>query len=316
MKRFRAQVRANVRTVFRARSLALALGCTVAAGGAIAFRLPAQAQTPSTVDIRIVPPETTNGGSLNAGGLLTQVVVFNTGSAPLANVQVVVRVPNAPALVQNVAENGAPLGVIDARTGLWYHTIASLAEGRSFTFVVNWWNPCAGKWPFAVRANDRRVSTSFQFTGASAAGCGADETSSPTPPAFFDMPWPPTPTSTTTTTIVASAAPTTFLAATTTIGSGGPTTSVATSTIPLAGGASTTVIPAPSAPSTVTPVTTVKPVPTSKKPVVSKKPPTTLEIVCKTVGGRRYCGPKSSALKPGQAKPKEVPITTIKKKKK
>jgi hypothetical protein len=169
MKRFRAQVRANVRTVFRARSLALALGCTIAAGGAIAFRLPAQAQTASTVDIRIVPPETTNGGSLNAGGLLTQVVVFNTGSAPLANVQVVVRVPNAPALVQNVAENGAPLGVIDARTGLWYHTIASLAEGRSFTFVVNWWNPCAGKWPFAVRANDRRVSTSFQFTGASAA---------------------------------------------------------------------------------------------------------------------------------------------------
>jgi hypothetical protein len=305
MKRLRAHVRT------RSLVLVLALSCVFAAGGGVATRLPAQAQLASTIDIRIVPPESPSGagGSLTAGGLLTQVVVFNTGSAPLTNVQVVVRVPNAPALVQNVSENGAPLGVIDSRTGLWYHTISSLAENRSFTFVVNWWNPCVGKWPFAVRANDRRVSTSFQFTGASVAGCGPDETSAPASATYFELPWPPTPTPTT---VVSSS-----VAIPTTVGTATPITAPPPAPIPTVVGSSVTPTPTtPPTPSTAAPVITKPPVPTSRKPTTTKKPPTTLEIVCKTVGGRRYCGPKSSALKPGQAKPKEVPVTTIKKKKK
>jgi hypothetical protein len=102
-------------------------------------------------------------------------------------------------------------------------------------------------------------------------------------------------------------------------------------TVPVSPPASPPVAPPadPNAPTTVgtpstTPPTSVQPAPTTRRPTtrrttVAPKPATTkpsrpVATVCKTVGGRKYCGPLSSALKPGQAKPKSVPPTTKKKK--
>ncbi len=267
---------------------------------------PARAQT-SGLDIRI-----TSGTTIRAtGGLLTAVSVVNTGSEPLTNVQLVVRVPALPAFIQNVTEGSAPLvdsvnraGVIDERTGLWYHTVVSIPVGVSVHFNVNWFNPCVGRWPFAARASDRRTFTSFQFSGGTLGTCGPDDVALPTPASWFDLPWPPSIVATTTTT-------------STTIpgGTGGvllPTVPGATavpgaSTAPAASSVPSTV----AVPTTKANATTVKP-----RPTTTRRPATTLEIVCKTIGGRRYCGPKSSALKPGQAKPRAVPPTTKKKIKK
>jgi hypothetical protein len=108
-----------------------------------------------------------------------------------------------------------------------------------------------------------------------------------------------------------------------------PTSAVLLPTVPVVPdpAATTTVpttqpgIPTTAIPSTVPgqqPATTRRPT-TTRRTTVPPKPATTkpsrpVATVCKTVGGRKYCGPLSSALKPGQAKPKSVPPTTKKKK--
>ena len=270
---------------------------------------PANAQNPS-LDVRI----TTGPTNRTTGGLLTAVSVVNTGTEPLTNVQLVVRVPPLPAVLQNVTEASSPLvesinkaGVVDERTGFWYHTVVSIPVGGSAHFNVNWFNPCVGRWPFAARAGDRRTFVSFQFTGGTLPSCGADDVASPTPASWFELPWPPSVPSSTTT--VASS-PTSALPATTVSGA----TLLPTIAAPTIPGASTTV-PAPAQLTTLAPPLS-KPTTTKPKPTTTRRPATTLEIVCKTVGGRRYCGQKSSALKPGQAKPRAVPPTTKKKTKK
>ncbi len=267
---------------------------------------PARAQS-INLDVRI------NSGTTlrSTGGVITAVSVVNTGTDALTNVQLVVRVPGAPALIQNVTETSAPLvesinraGVIDERTGLWYHTIASIPAGGSAHFNVNWFNPCVGRWPFAARAADRRTFTSFQFSGGTLSNCGPDDVASPTLASWFELPWPPSIVTTTTSTTTSSS--------TTVVGGGVLLPTVPGSAVP---GASTVPAstPAPSSVVTSFPRSTTT---TKARPSTTRKPPTTLEIVCKTVGGRRYCGPKSSALKPGQAKPKAVPPTTKKKSRK
>ncbi len=281
---------------------------------------PAQTTTPA-IDVRI----TTQATNRPVGGLITGVSVVNTGTEALTNVQLVVRIPGPPAVVQDVVQASAPFaesnvraGVIEDKTGFWYHTIASVPAGGSVSFNVNWYSPCVGRWPFAVRANQVRVSASYQFTGAPFAGCGPDDVASPTAASWFELPWPPSvvptssvvPSSSTTTTVFGATTTSTLVGATSTTLVGAPVSTLVPSTavtVP-----STLPSVSSTRPPTTRPTTTRPP---STRPKVTK-PPTTLEIVCKTVSGRRYCGPKSSALKPGQKKPREVKPPTTKKKKK
>jgi hypothetical protein len=276
----------------------------------------AGAQT-QNLDVRITPGAT----SRTTGGLLTGVSVVNTGTEPLSNVQLVVRVPAAPSQIQIVNESAAPLGdptvragVIDERTGLWYHTIVSIPAGASAHFTVNWFNPCVGRWPFAARAGDRRTFVSYQFSGGTLSSCGLDDVAQPTPAAWFELPWPPSVVTTTSTTTSTLAGATTTAPTATIPGGAIPTAAPSVPGSSIApGSTSIFATPSTSAPSTVARSSTTKARPTTAKPTTTKK--STVEIVCKTVGGRRYCGPKSSALKPGQAKPRSVAPTTKKKSK-
>lgn len=261
---------------------------------------PASAQTVAGLDLRFVQLDANIAAPLPTGGQLTQLIVQNIGPA-LGPTPIVLRFPPAPNVIQVVSENANLIGVIDPKTGVWYHTLSSLGEGRSITFLVNWYAACAGKWPLVARVGERRVSVVVQFVGQSLQNCGPDEVAAPTPAAYYDLPWPPTPTTTTTTTIVPSTVPGSSITPSS-IGGSVP------STIP-----GSTVLGSPN-PSTTPAVPITRP-PTTRPPTTkSRKPTTTVEIVCKTVGSRRYCGPKSSALKPGAPKPREVkPVTTKKK---
>jgi hypothetical protein len=290
--------------------------------------LPADAQT-TPIELRVVVQSATR----SVGGLITSIQVVNNGAESLTNVQLVVRIPNLPAVIQAVTQTTAPfvdsnnrVGVIDEKSGVWYHTIASVPVGTTgLTFNVNWFNPCAGRWPIAARANDRRTFSLIQFTGIGAANCGLDDQASPTPSSWYELPWPPsaplptTPGASSTLGTIPSASTSSSAVLPTTTVFGATSTIAVPSTIPGATAPTTTpaVTTAPVAPTTrVTTIapTTLKRV-TVPKPTTTKRPSTTLEIVCKTVGGKRYCGPKSSALKPGQKKPKSVPPSTKKKSK-
>jgi hypothetical protein len=248
------------------------------------------------------------------GAQTLSVTLTNPSQQSLTNVQVVMRGPASPSAIQLVTEGPLStenrVGVIDAQTGMWYHTIGQVSQNGSITFTVSWFAACAGRWPFAVRVNDRRTSVSLQFTGTSNVGCGPDEIASPTPVSFFDLPWPPS--------IVAS----TTVTGTTTLPGGTTTSSTSTTavgvtipTIPPTGpvGVETTTSTSTTRPATSTRPPTTRA--TTRVTSTRKRPTTSVEIVCKTVGGRRYCGPKSSALKPGQKKPRDVTPTTKKKKK-
>lgn len=287
--------------------------CALFITGLSAMAPPSRAQTTNAIDIRFVQVDGNISAPLPTGGQFTQVIIQNTGPA-LTATPVVIKFASSPSVLQFVTENGANVGVIDKATGSWYHTLPTLGEGRSVTFLVNWYAGCAGKWPLAARVGERRVSTVVQYVGQSFSGCPPDETVSPAPPAYYDLAWPPTPTTVPASTLPASstvAGASTQVPASTVAGA---STQVPATTI---AGAST--VPGVSTDSTTTVATTTIPKPTTTRPpttkATAKRPTTTVEIVCKTISGRRYCGPKSSALKKGQAKPREVkPVTTRKKK--
>ncbi len=261
--------------------------------------------SPLGVDIRLALVEGNISQVQQTGGQLMQVIIQNSGPA-LSATPVVIRFGQAPSVIQNVTESGSAVGVIDQKSGAWYHTIPAIGEGRSITYLINWYSGCAGRWPLAARVGERRVSTVVTYAGQSLQNCPPDESTSPAPPSFYELPWPATPV-TTTTTVSPSAlpmAPTSVGATTTTIAGANPGSS--TSTVPGSG-------PVPTASTTTT-----KAVPTTRKPTTTRpripKPTTSVEVLCKTVGGRRYCGPKSSAVKKGAPKPREVKPPTTKKK--
>lgn len=291
----------------------IALLMAVALGGTATI---SQAQTTSTTSSVVasstsVPPTVFGAGldirfaqidgSLSqvqvTGGQFTQVTIQNTGPAVGAT-QIVVKFGSAPSVIQSVTESGQAVGVVDQKTSSWYHTVPSIGEGRSITYVVNWYAGCAGRWPLAARVGERRVSTVVTYAGQSLQGCPPDETASPAPPSYYDLVWPPS-----------AGAPTTP-STTLTPSSALPTAPTLPTTVP-PGGVATT-IPGNSSTTTIAkPVTTRRP--TTRR---ATKPTTTVEIVCKTVSGRRYCGPKSTAIKPGAQKPREVKPTTTRKRKK
>ena len=248
--------------------------------------------TVSPIDIRMTAV-LQNGAAASAvpiGGQILQVVVSNSASSPISNQQVVVRVPVPPAVITQVTEQNQPVGVIDPRSGFWYHTIAQLNAGASLTYVVTWFTPCPGRWGLVSRVGDRRTQVSVQLVGTPQPGCPPDEVAQIPTAGFFELPWPPT----------AQVTPT----VTSTTQPALPATLGATSTTSTVGVAS---VPAVVIPSTTRPATTT----------TLRKSTTSTVIVCKTVGGRRYCGAQSSIYRPGQkkvveSKPKSTRKTTRK----
>jgi hypothetical protein len=270
----------------------------------------------------VMEPVTGNTGiSLTApNAMRTSVVITNETKSPLTNQQMVVRFGVKPDLINSVIDGSGPVGLIDATTGAWFHTIAAIQPGERVTYSVNWFKYCPGKWPMAVRVGDRQVSSTVQWSGTSIdPRCPADESTNPQPASFYALSWPssvalPTPTgvvvitspSSTSSTPPSTQAPTVAPPTTTTIR---PTTTQAA----LPTTATLQSLPGPTTTTTSATTTTklgsapIFPVKTTTTTIVgrpSNRPTTTL--FCKTIGGNTYCGPKSSAYKEGQQKAQEL----------
>lgn len=307
------------------------------AGGVLAVvaaqALPAVGQAPVPVSVSITPEVPTGFTSQNLPTQTNQrviVTVVNSGTAAVLNQQIVVRLGAKPDAIVSVSDGIANVGVIDATTGAWYHTMPSIAAGATATYALTWLKICPGRWPLAVRVADKSASISAQWVGPADARCGPDEAANPQPAAFYQLAWPPTALSVTTTTALL---PGTTLAPGATL-AGATTTAVITvpglTTIPSAttipGATTTTIVGAVTTkPGGVTQpsliqltlstaaTTTTKPASTT---TIAKSTTTKAGtvILCKTVGGKRYCAPKSSAYKEGQKKSVEVKPKVTKKK--
>lgn len=275
--------------------------------------------------------------TFSPGRLIVQVA--NTGTTPVVNQPMVMRIANQPDVILTVSDGTGNVGIVDQATGAWYHTVASIPPGASATYVLTFVKYCPGRWSIAVRIGDRLASSVAQWTGPADPRCGADELVSPPSQSFYQLPWPPTtPTSTSTSSIVppvsSATSPANNASLTTIATSVVPTTrnlsapptliqltlgqSTATATSTSLPPASTTLLGATS--STVFGATSTRPpsttTPASTTSTTRSGPTTTVVIFCKTVSGKRYCAPLSSAYKPGQKKATEIKPTTTKKKKK
>ena len=289
---------------------------------AAAQSLPAVGQAPVPVSVSIAPEVPAGFSTQNLPTQVTQrviVTVVNSGTAPVVNEQLVVRLGNKPDSIIGVSDGLANVGVLDLTSGAWYHTIPSIAAGATATFTLSWVKICPGRWPLAVRVADKLASISAQWVGPSDPRCGPDELASPQPPSFYQLAWPPTAPIATTTTALAPGATTTALiiapgattipgVSTTTILGAGSTTTATTSTTKL-GVTQPSLIQL-----TLSTSSTTAPKPSTTVPKSTTTKPGTV-ILCKTVGGKRYCAPKSSAYKEGQKKSVEVKPKTTKKKK-
>ena len=281
----------------------------------------------------VMEPVTGNVGiSLTApNAMRTTVVITNETKVPLTNQQMVVRFGIKPDLINSVIDASGPVGLFDPITGAWFHTIAVIPPGERVTYTVNWFKFCSGKWPMAVRVGDRQISSTVQWSGTSSdARCPADETTNPQPPSFYALSWPSSISLTTATGVVVipssstSASPPPSTAATTTLLPSTPTTQVVastTSTVRPTATTATTVtssslqsLTGPSTSSATTTSTTTTKLGSATTSSIAK-PTTTISarpsgptttLFCKTIGGNKYCGPKSSAYKEGQAKAQEL----------
>jgi hypothetical protein len=272
----------------------------------------ANAQTAAAVSIVIIP-EVPTGATLAAlptgTGQRITIQITNTGTAALTNQQFVVRLAQKPDLISAVNDGAGNVGLVDATTGAWYHTIAQLAPGVTLSYAVSAFKFCPGRWPIAVRVGDKSSVTLGTWVGQPDTRCVPDEAVSPAPASYYSLTWPPTPPvvppASTTSTIVPSATTTT-----------GPTIPGATTptTVPQGGPKPTLINLTLNATTTTTTTTTLAPA-TTVKP---GRAPTTTIVFCKTVGGTRYCAPKYSVYKEGQKKAIELPTKskkTTKKKK-
>ena len=312
--------------------------CAVAVLVGVVPSRPASGQT-SNVTVFLAPeiPPGLSAQSLPTGLSLRAIVqVSNTGTAAAVNQQIVMRLGLKPDSITSVNDGTGNVGTIDPITGAWFHTIPSIAPGTTMIFTASWTKVCPGRWPMAVRVSDKISSLFAQWLGVPDARCAPDESASAQPASYFQLAWPPTASAATTTTL----APGATLATTTSIATTTPTTTPTTSsTTPVATttrlGATTTALIVPVGVSTAPPLTAVAPTTlpftTStliqltllttttavSKPAVTRSATTSppgSSVFCKTVGGHRYCGPKSSAYKPGQKKAVEVKGKAKKKK--
>jgi hypothetical protein len=285
----------------------------------------------------VMEPVTGNTGiSLTApNAMRTSVVITNETKVPLTNQQMVVRFGVKPDQINSVTDSSGPVGLLDSTTGAWFHTVAAIQPGERVTYSVNWFKYCPGKWPMAVRVGDRQVSSTVQWSGTSSdSRCPADETTNPQPSSFYALSWPssvspttPAPTGvvvipSTAVTIASSTTtnPATTVAAVVTTTSPLPTTTAVRSPTTLVTSSTVQGLPGPTTPSATAPTTTKPVAPTTTRAGLgpntalstttttisarSNGPTTTL--FCKTIGGNKYCGPKSSAYKDGQEKAQEL----------
>jgi hypothetical protein len=283
----------------------------------------------------VMEPVTGNTGiSLTApNAMRTSVVITNETKVPLTNQQMVVRFGVKPDFINSVIDSSGPVGLIDATTGAWFHTIAAIQPGERVTYSVNWFKLCPGKWPMAVRVGDRQVSSTVQWSGTSNdSRCPADESTNPQPSSFYALSWPSSISPTTPTTAtgvvvipstVASIPPSSIAIPATTVATAVTTTSVPPISTTTALRPSTTLVtsstiqslPGPTTPSATAPTTTRLAGPTTTRAGLPSISTTTISarsngptttLFCKTIGGNKYCGPKSSAYKEGQEKAQEL----------
>lgn len=287
-------------------------GLVAVAGAATGLaQLPAPAQTISAgIIINPIIPPGQNQSTLPVGAQIFNFVISNSSSTVLVNQQAVIRVAVPPAYIVNVTDGTTSFGTIDNRTGVWYGLIPSLAGNSSLTLTMTWLQPCAGRWPVAARFGDRTTALSLGFVGAPDPKCPPDETVAPLQASYYALTWPATtPTATSTTAVIipsptpgsgAGVIPTlpNAAVATTAPGSAAVAPLPATSTTLLRLGPSTTMVVTPVQPG----ATTTTPSQTATTAKKRTGPTTTTIIICKTISGRRYCGPSSSAYKPGQQK--------------
>jgi hypothetical protein len=324
----RPRARARARRIAALTSVAC-LASLLGAGGKVGAQTTTTAPpvTPTTApgaSLALVMEAVTGntGISLTApNAMRTSVVITNETKSPLTNQQMVVRFGVKPDLINSVIDGSGPVGLFDANTGAWFHTIAAIQPGERLTYSVNWFKYCPGKWPMAVRVGDRQVSSTVQWSGTSIdPRCPADESTNPQPASFYALSWPssvalPTPTGvvvitspSSTSTTPPSAQASTVAPSTTTIR---PTTTQAasptTATLQSLPGPTTTTTTTSATTSTKLGSTPAFPAKTTTTTIVgipSNRPTTTL--FCKTIGGNKYCGPKSSAYKEGQEKAQEL----------
>ena len=340
------------RFAFHRHRAVAAVAVTVVALVGLNVFAPVEAQT-TPVELVFVLPAGSNATQLPLGAQSFQLQVKNVSAAAVTSVQVVVRVPPPPAYVVSVTESGNAIGLVDNRSGFWYHTIAQIAPSSTVTLAVSWQMACPGKWPITARVGTTKAAIAPTWVGPPNSQCGPDENASPAPASYYELPWPPSvvgaaPTASPSTTtilgqVVATTAPlgvpaaTVFGATTTTLVSLlatsttaniQPIGAVTSTTLPIAvvtAATSTTkavAVTAPSVTTTTEPLVEIAPDTTAttvKKSTSSKsssksasssktssgtgsKTSTTVITICKTIGGKRYCGPASSVYKPGQKK--------------
>jgi hypothetical protein len=263
------------------------------------------------------------------GTLRSTVLVTNPGTLTLSNLQLVVRFGAKPDQILSVSDGSGNVGIVDGPSGYWYHTIATLSPGATGTYTVSWVKYCPGRWVLAARAGDRVASQVAAFAGPSDARCPADDATNPLSASSFQLAWPPSSLAPLAATTTAPVAPTSTGLVTPsstvppTLSGPVPTSTVppgATSTTPggssanagptttralLPTAATTTILSLPRATTTTVAPSTTRPAPTTTIPRSTTTKPGTV-IFCKTVGGRRYCAPKSSVYKEGQEKTVEL----------
>lgn len=205
--------------------------------------LPARAQAPGSfppVSIALNPlvPVGQSLGGLALGPQTLSVVVSNTSNASLVNQQTVVRLPLPPSFIASVSDGVTNVGVIDNRSGYWYHTVALIPPSGQVTFTVSWQALCPGQWPIAARMGDRLSSIKAAWIGTPNPQCSPDEISSPQPSSYYSLPWPPT--------LAAGTATTATIATAVTTATGTPNPSGAlpptTATVVLPGGATAVIV--------------------------------------------------------------------------
>lgn len=265
-----------------------------------------------------IPPGLSSQSLPTALSLRAVVQVANTGTVAALNQQIVMRLGAKPDSITSVNDGTGNVGTIDPTTGAWFHTIPSIAPGTTIIFTASWTKVCPGRWPMAARVGDKGASLFAQWLGVADARCGPDESASPQPASYFQLAWPPTASAATTTTLAPGATlPTSTVAATsttalsTTTRLGATTTALitpvgATPTPPVTVATPTTLALTTSTLIQLTLATTTTTVPKAPVTRTAATTPSGSNVFCKTVGGRRYCGPKSSAYKPGQKKSVEV----------
>lgn len=321
----------------RARAFVALVGLVALVAAAVVLpQASAPAQTAIAISINPILPPGQNQSTLPVGAQIFNFVISNPTSIVQVNQQAVIRVALPPAYIVNVTDGTASFGTIDNRTGLWYGLVPTLAPNSSVTLTMTWFQPCPGRWPVAARFGDRTVSQTLGFVGSATGSCPPDETVAPQGGAYYALPWPPSTPSTiagattTTAVIIPSFATTVPGQIPTVTAPGTPTTTIPGATV----GVLPTVAATPTSttllrlgPTTTALVSPVQPGQTTTLPpgqtttTVRKRttPTTTTVIICKTISGRRYCGPSSSAYKPGQQKVIEskpgqkVSVTTKKK---